>query len=65
MVMKQSRGNGNMQNKQMMNHNNKQRPEIRDDLDHREGEELMDKGDDKTHNEKQTKEDHLKKKKKK
>ena len=50
-----------MQNKQMTGH--KPRPEIRDNLDHREGEEQMDKGDDSTHNEKQTKEDHLKKKK--
>ena len=42
---------------------NKPSPEIRDNLDHREGEEQMDKGDDTTHNEKETKEDHLKKKK--
>ena len=61
--MKGSRSQNNMQNKQMMSH--KPRPEIRDDLDHREGEEQMDKGSDTTHNEKDTKEDHLKKKKKK
>ena len=61
--MKGSRSQNNMQNKQMMSH--KARPEIRDDLDHREGEEQMDKGNDTTHNEKDTKEDHLKKKKKK
>ena len=50
-----------MQSKQMVGH--KPRPEIRDDLDSREGEEQMDKGDDTTHNEKQTKDKHLKKKK--
>ena len=59
--MKDSRSQNNGQNKQMVSH--KTRPEIRDNLDHREGEEQMDKGDDTTHNEKQTKEDHLKKKK--
>lgn len=61
--MKGSRGQNNLQNKQMMGH--KPRPEIRDDLDHREGEEQVKKGDDTTHNEKETKEDHLKKKKRK
>ena len=61
--MKGSRSQNNMQNKQMMSH--KPRPGIRDDLDHREGEEQMNKGNDTTHNEKDTKEDHLKKKKKK
>jgi hypothetical protein len=59
--MKGSRSQNNMQNKQVAGH--KPRPEIRDDLDAREGEEQMDKGNDTTHNEKQTKEDHLKKKK--
>ena len=59
--MKGSRSQNNLQNKQMVGH--KPRPEIRDDLDHREGEEQMDKGDDSTHNEKETKEKHLKKKK--
>ncbi|MBE7170570.1 MAG: hypothetical protein INR73_08265 [Williamsia sp.] len=39
------------------------RPEIRDNLDSREGEEQEDKGDDVTHNEKETKKDKLKKKK--
>jgi hypothetical protein len=63
-IMKQAGGNGNTQNKQNMNQNHKNRPEIRDNLDHREGEEQTKKGDDVTHNEKQTKEDHLKKKKK-
>ena len=43
--------------------NNKQRPEIRDNLDHREGEEQHTKGDDTTHNKKETKENHLKNKK--
>ena len=41
---------------------NKPRPEIRDDLDSRENEEQMTKGDDVTHNEKETKTKHLKKK---
>ena len=59
--MKDSRSQNNGQNKQMVSH--KTRPEIRDNLDHREGEEQMDKGDDSTHNEKETKEKHLKKKK--
>ena len=59
--MKDSRGQNTRQNKQMVSH--KPRPEIRDNLDHREGEEQMDKGDDTTHNEKETKEDHLKKRK--
>jgi hypothetical protein len=59
--MKGARSQNNLQNKQMAGH--KPRPEIRDNLDHREGEEQMDKGSDSTHNEKQTKEDHLKKKK--
>jgi hypothetical protein len=59
--MKGSRSQNNLQNKQMMGH--KPRPEIRDDLDSREGEEQMDKGTDTTHNEKETKKDHLKKKK--
>jgi len=53
--------NNNLQGKKIISH--KPRPEIRDDLDHREGEEQMDKGDDTTHNERQTKEKHLKKKK--
>ena len=60
-VMKGSRSQNNMQNKQIVGH--RARPEIRDDLDSREGEEQMDKGDDTTHNDKQTKEKHLKKKK--
>jgi hypothetical protein len=41
---------------------NKQRPDIRDDMDHREGEENLKKGDDITHNKKDTKREHLKKK---
>ena len=53
--------NNNLQHKKIISH--KPRPEIRDNLDHREGEEQDDKGDDITHNEKETKEDHLKKKK--
>ena len=39
------------------------RPEIRDNLDSRKGEEQDDKGEDVTHNEKETKKDKLKKKK--
>jgi hypothetical protein len=35
--------------------NKKKRPEVRDDLDHREGEEQDFKGDDVTHNKKETK----------
>lgn len=38
------------------------RPENKDDLDSRKNEEQEYKGDDVTHNEKETKEDHLKKK---
>jgi hypothetical protein len=53
--------NNNLQSKKIISH--KPRPEIRDNLDHREGEEQLDKGDDSTHNEKETKEKHLKKKK--
>lgn len=60
-VMKGSGRQNNLENKQVAGH--KPRPEIRDDLDHREGEEQMNKGDDTTHNEKETKEDHLKEKK--
>ena len=59
--MKGSRSQNNLQNKQMVGH--KPRPDIRDDLDAREGEEQILKGDDRTHNEKQTKREHLKKKK--
>ena len=58
--MKQSRSQNTKQSKQGMT--NKPRPEIRDNLDSREGEEQMTKGDDTTHNEKETKAKHLKKK---
>ncbi len=34
---------------------NKKRPEIRDNMDSREGEENLNKGDDVTHNKKETK----------
>jgi len=44
--------------------NNKPRPEIRDNLDSREGEEQQSKGTDITHNKKETKENHLKETKK-
>ena len=44
--------------------NNKHRPEIRDNLDSREGEEQQIKGDDITHNKKETKDHHLRKNKK-
>jgi hypothetical protein len=43
---------------------NRQRPENKDNLDHREGEENDMKGDDVTHNKKQTKAKHLKEKSK-
>lgn len=43
--------------------NNKPRPEIRDNLDSREGEEQQTKGNDITHNKKETKAHHLKEKK--
>lgn len=43
--------------------NNRKRPENKDNLDHREGEEQTAKGDDVTHNKKETKEHHLKEKK--
>jgi hypothetical protein len=39
---------------------NKPRPEVRDDLDSRNNEEQDYKGDDVTHNKKETKEGHLK-----
>jgi hypothetical protein len=58
--MKQSRSQNTKQSKQGMS--NKPRPEIRDNLDSRENEEQMRKGDDTTHNEKTTKAKHLKKK---
>ena len=48
-----------MQNKQMVGH--RPRPDTRDDLDHRQNEEQDSKGNDVTHNEKQTKKQHLKK----
>ena len=57
--MKGSRSQTNMQNKQMIGHRPK--PENRDDLDSRSNEEQDNKGDDRTHNEKETKEKHLKK----
>ncbi|MEI6947161.1 hypothetical protein V9K67_08195 [Paraflavisolibacter sp. H34] len=59
--MKGSRSQNNLQNKQMVSH--KPRPEIRDNLDARSNEEQMTKGDDATHNKKETKEQHLKNKK--
>lgn len=50
----------NISNKQVAG--NKNRPEIRDNLDSRINEEQDTKGGDVTHNEKETKRDHLKKK---
>ena len=58
--MKNARTTNTKQNKQ--GHNNIPKPEIRDNLDSREGEEQLTKGDDVTHNKKETKKDHLKKK---
>lgn len=49
-----------MQNKQVAGH--RPVPEIRDDLDSRKNEEQDDKGNDVTHNKKETKEGNLKKK---
>lgn len=60
--MKEARSHNNMQNKQMAGHRPK--PDTRDDLDSRKNEEWLTKGDDRTHGEKETKEDHLKKKRK-
>jgi hypothetical protein len=59
--MKGSRSQNNMQNKQMVGH--KPRPETRDDLDSRRQEEQDTKGNDVTHNKKETKRGHLKNKK--
>ena len=42
--------------------NRQQRPDVRDNLDSRKNEEQDNKGDDVTHNEKETKENHLKEK---
>ena len=61
--MKQSGGQQKGQHTQFAS--NKRRPEIRDNLDHREGEEQQTKGDDVTHNTKETKKEHLKEKKEK
>ena len=58
--MKGSRAQNNLQNKQMAGH--RPQPDIRDDLDSRKNEEQDTKGDDVTHNEKETKRDHLKNK---
>ncbi len=59
--MKGSRNQTNLQSKQMIGH--KPRPEIRDDLDSRKNEEQDTKGNDVTHNKKETKRAHLKNKK--
>jgi hypothetical protein len=59
--MKNNRNQNTKQSKQGIT--NKPRPEIRDNLDSRENEEQMTKGDDTTHNEKETKAKHLKKNK--
>ena len=58
--MKQSRSQDTKQSKQGMT--NKPRPEIRDNLDSRENEEQTLKGDDTTHNKKETKAKNIKKK---
>lgn len=58
--MKEARSTNNKQNKQGMSH--KPRPEVRDNLDSRKNEEWQTKGDDVTHNEKETKADKLKNK---
>ncbi|HEX6333495.1 MAG TPA: hypothetical protein VFZ78_04655 [Flavisolibacter sp.] len=56
--MKGSRSQNNQQNKQEVGH--RPRPDIRDNLDSREGEEQMTKGDDITHNTREKKSGHLK-----
>ena len=57
--------NSNKQvNNPRQNPNSGKKPEIRDDLDSRQNEEQEFKGDDVTHNEKETKEHHLKEKSK-
>ena len=58
--MKGSRSQNNMQNKQNIGHRAK--PNTRDDLDSRKNEEWQTKGDDVTHNKKETNADHLKNK---
>ena len=58
--MKGSRNQTNLQNKQMAGH--RPQPDIRDDLDSRKNEEQDTKGDDVTHNKKETKRGNLKNK---
>ena len=58
--MKESR---NQNNKGKLGSSNLHRPEIRDNLDSRKNEEQQDKGNDTTHNKKETKVNHLKQKK--
>ena len=58
--MKNSRKQESHQSKQ--GHTNVPRPEIRDNLDSRKNEEQFTKGVNVTHNEKETKENHLKRK---
>ena len=58
--MKTSRNQTSKQNKQGVSHRPK--PEVRDDLDSRKNEEQDFKGDDLTHNTKETKKDKQKKK---
>lgn len=58
MTMKGSRSQTNMQNKHMVTH--RPRPNTRDELDSRANEEQDTKGNDVTHNEKQTRNDRKK-----
>jgi len=58
--MQNNRSQSTKQSKQGIT--NKPRPEIRDNLDSREGEEQTSKGDDITHNKKETKAKQTKKK---
>lgn len=56
--------NANKQvNNPRKNPNTPNKPDVRDDLDSRKNEEFDSKGDNITHNEKETKKGHLKKKK--
>lgn len=57
--MKKTRGQTDKQQKKFITHQSF-RPEIRDDLDNREGEEQDTKGSDVTHNRKEKKAGHLK-----
>ncbi len=56
------KNSGNQNSKGKPGSSNINRPEIRDNLDSRKNEEQQDKGNDNTHNKKETKVNHLKQK---